>query len=147
MDVTISKDITEDDIRNVFGGTIPDCHPPSFINAKLRDEQAFVAKENGKPVGFLLYSIWWGNCPFIEYVKIKEPQQRRRVGLKLLQAAAQDIQAQNFKELISSSEVVNDIGNNFHTKWGFKKLNTLPLPHGEEQFYKVDLANLIKEVA
>ena len=134
--IDISKDISQKDLEEVFEGDIPDCHPTSYINARLRDKMAFVAKEENKAIGFLIYNIWWGNCPFIELIKIKESHQRQEIGHHLLETAIDELKSKNYKELISSSEVVNDMGNNFHRKWGFKKINSLNLLHGEEQFYK-----------
>ena len=102
----------------------------------------FTAKKDGDAIGFLIYNIWWGNCPFIELIKIRENSQKQGIGKALLKEAATEIKNKNFKTLISSSEVINDVGKDFHTKCNFEKLNTLNLPHGEEQFFTIDLDKL-----
>ena len=143
MDTDISNNVTEADLKEVYDGTIPKHHPDHYIAARLRDKTVFVAKNNGTALGFLIYTIWWGNCPFIELIKVRKPYQRQGTGIALLKAAANDIQKQHFKTVISSSEVINEIGTNFHRRWGFKDLNVLELPHGQEQFYSIELENLV----
>ncbi len=139
----ITKKITIQDIEKVYGHPIPEEHPDYFITSRLNDGFAFVAKENGKVLGFLIYTIWWGNCPFIELIKVRAENQRVGIGKALLKTAAKDIYNKNFKTLISSTEVVNNIGREFHNTCKFKKLNSLMLPHGEEQFYKIELEDLL----
>jgi len=141
MNINIYKNITLNDIQTVFEGGIPDYHPTSYIESRMNDGMVFIAKNsNGDAIGFLIYNIWWGNCPFIELIKIREQYQRRGVGLKLLNNAKQELHAMGFTKLISSTEVINSLGLGFHDKANFKKLSApLNLPHGEEQFYSVDI--------
>ena len=143
MTITISKNLTKKDFQDIFGGSIPDCHPDHFIQSRLNDGFAFVAKEGDLPVGFLIYTIWWGNCPFIELIKIKDNYRRQGIGNQLLKTAAKDIYTKNYKELISSSEVINDMGKNFHKKCGFKEMEILNLSHEKEQFFKIKLEDLL----
>lgn len=111
----------------------------SYIEARLRDERVFLAKNGDNPLGFLIYDIWWGNCPFIELIKVKADDQRSGIGKSLLNEAITEIKAQSFKNLISSSEVINDMGLNFHKSFGFRDLGILDLPHGKEKFFKINL--------
>ena len=136
----ILKDVTLLDISTVFEGEIPDWHPISYLDTRINEKRVFVARNHeGDAVGFLIYDIWWGNCPFIELIKIRETYQRRGVGMQLLSAVKSELKAKGFSKLISSTEVINPLGLNFHEKAGFQKLNSLDLPHGEEQFYTINL--------
>ncbi|MFZ2587177.1 MAG: GNAT family N-acetyltransferase [Alphaproteobacteria bacterium] len=138
--VRIAKGTTIDQIRHVFGGTIPEWHPDEFIQSRLRSGYVFVAlDENDHPIGFLIYSIWWGNCPFIELIKVVEDMRGMGIGSQLLDVAKAEIKAKGFEMLIASSEMTNMLGQKFHEKLGFKKLNSLVLPHGEEQFFGINL--------
>ena len=143
MDIKITKDALQKDIADIFGCDTSEYHPPSYLESRLRDNMVFLAKNGNQPIGFLIYSIWWGNCPFIELIKVKEEYQRKGVGISLLKAAGKEIKTQNLKTLISSSETINQLGQDFHRKWGFKDLNTLKLPHGQEQFFSIDLEELL----
>jgi len=135
----ITKNVTLDDMRNFFGGEFPEYHPEEYIKSRINSGYIFVAKNDEKVEAIFIYSIWWGNCPFIELIKVNEASQRQGIGTKLLEAAKTEIHSKGFKQLISSTEVINDMGLAFHGKHGFKPLNSLDLPHGEEKFYKLEL--------
>jgi len=135
----ISKNITTNDIRQVFEGEIPVYHPEFYLKSRINDGMAFIARDKDDVCGFLIYNIWWGNCPFIELIKVRQPYQRQGVGTQLLNHAKQDLRLKGFKKLVSSTEMINPLGLEFHDKTMFNKLNTLDLPHGREQFYTLDL--------
>jgi len=136
----ILKAISIEEVETAFGGEIPERHPHSYIESRLRDEMLFIVQsDDNKIIGCLIYDIWWGNTPFIEYVNVLEQHQRKGTGLALLNAAKQDLKSKGFDQAISSTELSNPLGLGFHDKAGFKKLESLNFPHGEEQFYIMDL--------
>tara|TARA_B100001750_G_C15471846_1_gene580242 strand:- start:768 stop:1184 length:417 start_codon:yes stop_codon:yes gene_type:complete len=135
----ITKDVTLNDMRDFFGGEFPEYHPEEYIKSRLDSGYIFVAKDDEKVEAIFIYSIWWGNCPFIELIKVNETCQRQGIGTQLLDAAKAEIRSKGFKRLISSTEVINDMGLAFHEKHEFEPLNSLDLPHGEEKFYKLEL--------
>src|SRR5687767_9926511 len=110
MPVTITKNITTENLEDIFEGPIPSHHPDYFFRSRINDGFVFLATYDGKPAGFLTYTIWWGNCPFIELLKVKPECQKHGIGRALLAAAAEDLKSKKFKTLISSSEAVNDAG-------------------------------------
>jgi L-amino acid N-acyltransferase YncA len=139
----ISKASSISELEDVFEGSIPDYHPEDFWQTRFNEKRIFLAKQKNHNVGFLVYTIWWGNCPFIELIKIRPDFQKQGFGTLLLKEAAKELHSKHFKTLISSSEVINAGGNKFHDAIGFEKLDILKLPHGEEQFYSVDIQRLI----
>ncbi len=149
MKFDISQNLTKSALEDIYGGTIPDYHPDYFITSRLNDKFGLLAEMDGQPAGFLIYTVWWGNCPFIEILKVKEGCEGNGIGIALMRAAAREMKAKNFKILISSSEAGDPDGKKypdglgFHLKQGFKKLNTLHLPHGEEQFFSIELEKLL----
>ena len=135
----ITKKFSLEELTEAFGGEISDYHPPEFIQSRLNSGYIFLAKVDNKPAGFLIYSIWWGNCPFTELIKIRPKFQRSGIGSQLLDSAKAELKEKGFKELISSTEVINNMGFSFHQKQGFEPLNSLQLPHGEEKFFAMKL--------
>lgn len=135
----ITKKFSLEELIEAFGGEIPEYHPPEFIQARMNSGYVFLAQVDDKPTGLLIYSIWWGNCPFIELIKIHPEFQRVGIGSQLLDAAKAELKEKGFIELISSTEAINNMGLAFHQKQGFKPLNSLQLPHGEEKFFKIGL--------
>lgn len=139
MPIDISKDISVTDLESIYDGTIPPYHPSFYIQSRLRDGQMFVARAGNKAVGFLAYTVIWGNCPFIELLKVVPDFQRQGVGRALMDAAKAEIKGMGYKRLVSSSEGTNPNGQTFHERLGFVRLNTVLLPHGDEVFFGTNL--------
>ena len=140
MSYTIRKSVSLVELEKFFGGEFPAYHPESYFQARLDTGFTYGAyNQDGLFSGFLIYSIWWGNCPFMELIKVSEECRRKGIATALVDKLVYDLKEQGFKELISSTETVNDYGINFHQAYKFKKLSSLDLPHGEEQFFKITL--------
>lgn len=139
MEVTISKDVSVADLEAVYGGPVPKSHPDEYLQSRMQSGYMFKAVTDGKTVGFAIYAIWWGNCPFLELVKVHEDFRRGGIGSKLLESVFVEVKIKGFSKMISSTEVKNDSGMNWHLKNNFTKLNILMLPHGEEQFFTKEL--------
>ena len=135
----IAKATSRDEIDAVFDGDAPHDHPDEFWNTRLFEKRIFIATLDGKNIGLLCYSIWWGNTPFLELIHIQDAHQRQGIATNLLKEAVKEIKSKN---LISSCEVINKESLAFHKALGFEKLNSLALPHGEEQFYSIELRKL-----
>jgi GNAT superfamily N-acetyltransferase len=142
MSIAIAKAVTAQDLRDVFEGDIPARHPDEYIQSRLQEDYVFLAQVNGVNAGFLIYSIWWGNCPFIELIEVRPGFRRQGIATALLRAAARELQDKGFRKLVSSSEIVNTLSLEFHAMLGFEWLNTLALPHGGEQFFSINLSDL-----
>jgi len=137
--IEIIKATSQQEIDAVFDGDAPHHHPEEFWQTRMFEKRVLIAKKENKPVGLLTYTIWWGNTPFLELIHIQDAHQRQGIATNLLKEAAQEIKSKN---LISSCEVINDESLAFHEALGFEKLNSLALPHGEEQFYLIELEKL-----
>lgn len=142
MDFEIVKATSKNEIGAVFDGEAPHYHPDEFWNTRLQEKRVFIAKHNNQPIGLICYTVWWGNTPFLELVHIQDKFQRQGIGRSLLIRVAKEIKLEKFKKLISSCENDNNDSHAFHDALGFEKLNSLMLPHGEEQFYSIELEKL-----
>jgi GNAT superfamily N-acetyltransferase len=143
MNITITKAQSHKEIDSVFDGEAPHYHPDAFWNTRMQEQRVFLAKDGDNPIGLLCYNAWWGNTPFLELVHIQDAYQRQGIGTALVKQAIQEIKSQNFKRLTSSCEQDNDDSHKFHEALGFEKINSLMLPHGEEQFYSINLEKLV----
>lgn len=142
MDIQISKAKTKEEIDAVFDGDAPHYHPDEFWKTRMDENRIFIAKHDGKSVGLLTYTLWWGNTAFLELIHIQDKFQRKGIGKSLLKNAASEIKFKKLKILTSSCEQTNNDSHSFHKALGFEKLNSLRLPHGEEQFYSIALEKL-----
>ncbi|NQZ14940.1 MAG: GNAT family N-acetyltransferase [Alphaproteobacteria bacterium] len=143
MALTITRAESRDEIDAVFNGDAPHYHPDEFWDTRINEKRVFIAKNDNDNIGLLSYTIWWGNCPFLELVHIQDSFQRQGIARKLLKEAALDIKSKTFEKLVSSCEIFNNDSLLFHKALGFKKLKSLDLPHGEEQFFSIELEQLL----
>lgn len=143
MGISISKATSKEEIDAVFKGDAPHYHPDEFWDTRMHEKRVFIAYNDNQPIGLLTYTIWWGNTPFLELVHIQDKHQRQGIGSALLNEMAQEVHAKKFKKIISSCEQDNNDSHGFHDALGFKKLNSLMLPHGEEKFYCIETDSLI----
>lgn len=141
--VEITKAQSREEIDAVFDGEALHYHPDEFWETRLYEKRVFLAKHKGKNIGLLSYTIWWGNTPFLELIHIQDEFQRQGIAAKLLKDAAIEIKTKTFKTLISSCEVSNNNSHLFHKAIEFKQLKNLSLPHGEEQFFSIELDKLL----
>ncbi len=137
MHVRVTKSVSQADLLDVYPGS--SVGKADFLNDRIKTNSVFLAQGDDVNLGFLIYSIWWGDCPFIEYLKVKEEFRRRGVGEALLKAVIEEIKSKGHVELVSSTKTNNDMGLSFHKKIGFKPLNSLVLPDGEEQFFTLKI--------
>lgn len=114
--LNISKVQSREEIDAVFNGEAPHDHPDEFWDTRMYEKRVFIAKHEGKSIGLLVYTIWWGNTPFLELIHIQDNFQRRGIAKKLLKEAILEIQSKAFKTLISSCEVDNKKSYLFHQK-------------------------------
>lgn len=142
MNIQISKAQSKEEIDAVFDGEAPHYHPDEFWTTRIYEKRVFIAHHENKPIGLLTYTIWWGNTPFLELIHIQDDFQRQGIGKRLLKEVSKEIQSKKLKKLTSSCEEDNDDSHAFHKALGFEKLNSLMLPHGEEQFYSIELGKL-----
>jgi len=110
-----------------------------YLSSRIRDGFVYLAARDNENVGFLIYSIWWGNTPFIELLTVKPECRRSGAGTALLEAAVRDIKAKGFRDIISSAIAANPLGVQFHEKKGFQKLESLSMPHAQEQFFRLKI--------
>jgi len=133
----ITKKVSREEVMDVFGDFAPD--RVRYTDGRLGEGTIFIAKndEDDETLGFLIYCLWWGDCPFIELITVKPAYQGQGIGRKLFDAAIEELRAQGYTEVVSSATASNQSARKFHDALGFQELGTLNLPHGEEQFYKI----------
>lgn len=110
-------------------------HSAQYFDDAIATQKIFIALENEKIIGYVTYHILWGNTPFIELLRVTSNYQRKGIGSKMFTALADKLKADGYNTLISSSEKINEIGNEFHKKQGFQPIGELDMIFGKEIFY------------
>lgn len=111
-------------------------HPPKYFDDCYATNSILVALENNVIVGYLVYHVIWGNTPFIELIQIPSMSQKKGIGSKLVLALEKKLKTEGFNTLLSSSEVINNMGNAFHQKVGFEHVGVIDMFYGKENFYR-----------
>lgn len=115
-------------------------NPESFMIECVGANRVLVAEVNENITGYILWQYLWGNNPFLALLKVLPKHQKKGIGKQLLNAAEREIKAAGFENYLSSTELNNDLGKTWHKKNGFVLVGQLNMVHGEELFYKKDIA-------
>ena len=114
-------------------------NPESFYLESIENSRLLALEVDKKVVGFLVFQILWGNTPFLALIKISRDFQRQGLGKKMINIFEKKLKKLGFKNYISSSEEINEIGKIFHKKLGFKNIGSLNMIYGKEIFFIKDL--------
>ena len=114
-------------------------HHESFFKEGIAGGRVLIAREGDRAVGYLIYQVLWGNTPFLALVRVLPKYRGKGLGRQLLSVCEEKLKKDGFRALVSSSEKMNEEGNMFHTKIGFKNIGTVEMIYGEEVFYKKEL--------
>src|SRR5581483_7550402 len=110
-------------------------HSPKYFDDAINSNNILIAIYQGKVVGYLSFHIIWGNTPFIELLRVTASFQKQRIGSNLLSEFEGKMKEMGYGAILSSSELVNNIGNKFHIKRGFKVIGELTMIYGKEKFF------------
>lgn len=113
--------------------------PKPFMLENVELGRVLVAELNNKTIGYALWQFIWGNTPLLALVKIFPEDQLKGAGKALVKEFETRINAEGFKNYISSTMSDNADGKVFHSKMGFEEIGTLNMHYGDELFYKKNL--------
>ena len=144
MKIEITQNINIDEIASFFGDSFPVYNARQYYNSRIQEELVFKALVNGEEAGYIIYTIIWGNTPYLEHVEVKDSMRGKGIAQTLVKRVLNDIKTREipYQYLLSSAEVTNNVSDEFHKKFGFKTLNTLDMLHSEEQFYQIDIKDI-----
>lgn len=97
-----------------------DAHLPEVgFRQKVRDQQGYVLLADGVPVGILRYNLFWDNTPFCTMVYVEKSEQRRGYGRALMNRWEQDMKAQGYGMLMTSTQV-DETAQHFYRRLGYR---------------------------
>ena len=96
-----------------------------------RYKEYIIALENGSPVGFLRYSLFWSKFPYMDMIRVLPKDQKQGVGTALFDFWEQEMRQQNHKLLMTSSEKDEPEPQAWHIRNGFVKSGELTF--GQQQ--------------
>ncbi len=110
---------------------------------KIRDQMGYVLAVEDQPAGILRWSLFWDSIPFCNLLYVKNNQQCRGYGRKLMEYWEADMTARGY-DLVMTSTQSDEGAQHFYRKLGYKDCGGLTLPFpGYEQPTELILAKAL----
>ena len=93
--------------------------PEKEFDNKVQTKRGYILLLNDKPIGLLRYNLFWDNTPFCTMVFVDWEYQRKGYGRKLIEYWEQDMKAQGYQMLLTSTQV-DEEAQHVYRKLGYK---------------------------
>ncbi len=93
--------------------------PHSEFETKVSKRQGYVLLAEGGIAGILRYNLFWDNTPFCTFLFVDRPHRGKGYGRALTEAWEQDMKAQGFGLLMTSTQA-DEEAQHFYRKLGYK---------------------------
>ena len=95
---------------------------------KAENGEILIAREVDTSVGWLRYSLFWDQCPFINMLVVLESHRGAGIGTKLVTFFENEMHRRGFTRIMTSS-LANEQGQRFFRRRGYTDCGCLLLPH------------------
>ncbi len=96
----------------------------------LARKRVYLAEENGAPVGWLRFNLFWDNTPFCNLLFVSEQKRGAGVGSALLDAWERDMRAAGYAAVMTSTQAA-ERAQGFYRARGYRDAGGF-FPYGEE---------------
>jgi len=103
-----------------------------MLERKIRDGEIILAKEKGKILAILRYSLFWDSIPFLNLIKVESENRRKGLGSALLLHWEESMK-ENGHELLMSSTQSDEDGQFFFDRLGYRKTGSFVFPGQEDE--------------
>ena len=111
---------------------------------KVRDQTGYVLTAEAQPIGILRWSLFWDSIPFCNLLYVKDGQQRKGYGRKLMEQWETDMLVRGY-DLVMTSTQVDEDGQHFYRSLGYRDCGGFLLPFpGYEQPLEIILAKPLR---
>ncbi|BDB02121.1 GNAT family N-acetyltransferase [Clostridium botulinum] len=98
-----------------------------LIKNKLKEKEIMISKdEDNKIIGWLRYSYFWDNTPFMNMLYLNENYRNKGIGKKLVEFWETEMKSKGY-ELVMTSTLSNEQAQHFYRKLGYKDAGSLLL--------------------
>lgn len=100
-----------------------------LIENKLKEKEIIIASdEDNKIIGWLRYSYFWDNTPFMNMLYINENYRNKGIGKELVLFWENEMKKKGY-EFLMTSTLSNEEAQHFYRKLGYKDSGSLLLPN------------------
>ena len=98
-----------------------------LIKNKLKEKEILIVRDlESKIIGWLRYSYFWDNTPFMNMLYINENYRNKGIGKELVMFWETEMKGRGY-ELIMTSTLSNEKAQHFYRKLGYKDCGSLLL--------------------
>lgn len=87
-------------------------------------KRVYIAEQNGVPVGWLRWNLFWDNIPFMNMLYIVDSYRKQGIGRALVTFWEQEMQEQEYNFVMTSSQS-DEQGQHFYRKLGYTDSGSL----------------------
>jgi ribosomal protein S18 acetylase RimI-like enzyme len=100
---------------------------PEVLARKVAAGEVHVAREGQKIVGWLRYSYFWDQIPFMNMLGVLEPYRRQGIGTQLITSWEETLRARGHREVLTST-LADEQAQFLYRKLGYVDCGALLLP-------------------
>lgn len=98
-----------------------------LVKNKLKEKEIIIAKDkDNKIIGWLRYSYFWDNTPFMNMLYLNENNRNKGIGKNLVRFWEAEMKSRGY-ELVMTSTLSNEQAQHFYRKLGYKDSGSLLL--------------------
>lgn len=96
----------------------------ALILPKIRANEIYILRQSGQRVGWMRYSYFWDNTPFMNMLWLDEPYRGQGNGKGVVLYWEEQMKQQGFNVVMTSSQS-NEESQHFYRKLGYKDVGSL----------------------
>lgn len=100
---------------------------PEVVKNKLGRGEIIIIRDFAQPVGWLRYSYFWDEIPFMNLLMLEEVYRGQGWGRKLVQFWEEEMRRRGYKTVLTST-LANEQAQHFYRKLGYRDCGALLLP-------------------
>ena len=97
------------------------------LRESVRRGRILLAEQDGQIIGWLRWSLFWDEIPFMNMLYLLEGFRRQGLGRALVSRWVEDMRRQGHRRVMTSSQA-NEEGQHFYRRLGYQDAGALLLP-------------------
>lgn len=100
--------------------------PESLVRTKIKEKEIFILKDSNKRIGWMRYSYFWDNVPFMNMIWIDEEYRGKGIGKKIV-LYWEELMSQRGFNLVMTSTQSDEEAQHFYRKLRYRDAGCLLL--------------------
>ena len=96
------------------------------FKTKIKSNEIYVAEENNKLIGWLRFSLFWDNIPFMNMIYFLDEHRGKGYGRKLAEYWEKEMKSKGFDNVLTST-LSNEDAQIFYRKLGYNEIGGFKL--------------------